>query len=110
MRLFIFLIVGLAVRCQPIVDPPELAGKPTKPRRDLDSLATTFITEAGKAGHNTAELMPVVSTFIKDHPTFGAAYGMRVVGEYCELKAPASEAFVDDVNKAIQYFSPSGLI
>jgi hypothetical protein len=70
---------------------------------------TAFVTEISKGGNKTAELMPAVSAFIQAHPTFGDAYGFRVLGQYCELKQPASQAFVDDVNKAIQYFTPDGL-
>ncbi|HUI82258.1 MAG TPA: surface-adhesin E family protein [Bryobacteraceae bacterium] len=109
MRFCIVFLLALAVHAQRIVDPPELTGKPTKPRKEPDAVAMAFITAVGKAGNNTADLMTVVSGFIKEHPTFGDAYGMRVLSGYCELKAPASDAFIDDVNKAMQYFSPDGL-
>ena len=41
-----------------------------------------FVTEIGKGGSKTAELMPLVSTFIEAHPTFGDAYRFRVFGKY----------------------------
>jgi len=108
-RFFILLLAGLSVQAQRIVDPPELTGKPTKPRKEPSEVMTAFVTEISKGGNKTAELMPMVSTFIQAHPTFGDAYGFRVLGQYCELKQPASETFIDDVNKAIQYFTPEGL-
>ena len=110
MRLCILFLAALAVHAQRVIDPPELTGKPTKPRKEPDAVTLAFITDVGKAGNKTAELMPMVSAFIKDHPTFGDAFAMRLLGEYCELKAPSSDAFLDDVNKAIQYFSPDGFI
>jgi tetratricopeptide (TPR) repeat protein len=107
-KLCIVVVTALSLYAQHFVDPPELTGKPTKPRKELTDEMTAFVNAIGKGG-STAELLPRVSAFIQDHPLFGDVFGMRVLGEYCELKQPASDAFLTDVNKAIQYSSPDGL-
>ena len=109
MRLSILFLAVLTVQAQRIVDAPELTGKPTKPRKEPTEVMMAFYSEISKGGNKTAEMMPMVSTFIQAHPSFGDAYSFRVLGQYCELHQPASEAFIADVNKAIQYFTPDGL-
>lgn len=61
-----------------------------------------FVDAISQGEKKTPEMMTLVSTFITTHPSFGDAYVFRVVGQYCELHQPASEALLDDVNKALQ--------